>query len=73
MNRVPGLTTDAELFAARHVDELVAFDEAPVTELHLGWTRGLGTESCGPETLSQYRIGAGRHRLRSRFRWVKLS
>jgi len=65
--------TDAELFAARHVDELVAFDEAPVTELHLGWTRGLGTESCGPETLSQYRIGAGRHRLRSRFRWVKLS
>jgi beta-galactosidase len=26
--------------------------------------RGLGTASCGPDTLERYRIGAGDHRLR---------
>ena len=75
---IPGLGfstrhhTDAELFAARHVDDLIPLDRPEVTELHLGWTRGLGTGSCGPDTLPRYRIGVGRHRLRARYRWVRL-
>ncbi len=64
--------TDAELFAARHVDDLTPLDRPEVTELHLGWTRGLGTGSCGPDALTRYRIGAGRRRLRARFRLVAL-
>ena len=32
--------------------------------MHLdAWHRGLGTLSCGPDTLPEYRIGPGRHRF----------
>jgi len=53
---------DADLFAARDLAELVAQDE---TIVHVDAAqRGLGTGSCGPDTLEAYRIGAGTHRWR---------
>ena len=55
------LYPDAELEAARHTCDL-----APSTLVHLHLDvaqRGLGTGSCGPQTLSRYRITAGLHRL----------
>jgi beta-galactosidase len=45
------------LFAARHPGDLTRED---VVHLHVNArNRGLGTGSCGPDTLPQYRIGAG--------------
>jgi beta-galactosidase len=58
--------SDAELWASRHSDELatLAARRPPATYLYLDVAqRGLGTGSCGPDTLEQYRIPAGRHRL----------
>ena len=53
--------SDACLSAARHTTD-VAPD--PFTWLHLDVAqRGLGTKSCGPDTLDRYKIHAGRHRL----------
>jgi beta-galactosidase len=50
-----------DLFAARHVTELVPRDE---TVVHLDAAhRGLGTASCGPDVLPRWRIRPGRHRL----------
>jgi beta-galactosidase len=63
--------TDAELFAARHAEDLTPLDRPAVTELHLGFQRGLGTGSCGPDTLPRYRLGRGTHRIRARLRWVE--
>jgi beta-galactosidase len=61
--------TDAELFAARHVDELTPLDAPTITVLHLDAAqRGLGTGSCGPDALAPYRIGAGEHRISVRLR-----
>ena len=41
----------------------------PETIVHVDhWKRGLGTGSCGPDTLPRYRIGAGRHRFAWRLR-----
>ncbi len=35
----------------------------PETVVHLDVAqRGLGTGSCGPDTLARYRVGPGRHR-----------
>ena len=49
-----------DLAVATHVDELRAVAE---TVVHLDAAhRGLGTASCGPDTLPEYRIAAGRHR-----------
>jgi beta-galactosidase len=48
------------LTAATHDGELVASPETFLAIDHLH--RGLGTASCGPDTLAQYRIPAGRHR-----------
>ncbi|MCG3177961.1 MAG: Beta-galactosidase [Phycisphaerae bacterium] len=53
--------TAADLFAARHTNELKRRDEAYLS-LDLR-QRGLGTASCGPDTLEAYRIKAGRHRF----------
>ena len=54
--------TDADLFAARDQTELVRRDFLTV---HVdAATRGLGTASCGPDVLAEYRIAIGRHRLR---------
>jgi beta-galactosidase len=50
-----------DLFRARHVNELVPRAE---TFVHLDVRqRGLGTASCGPDTLPRHRIATGRHRL----------
>jgi beta-galactosidase len=50
-----------DLTAALHASDLVPRDE---TILHLDAAhRGLGTASCGPDTLPRYRVHAGRHRL----------
>ncbi len=50
----------ADLFAATHDVELLARAETIVHVDHAH--RGLGTLSCGPDTLPRYRIGPGRHR-----------
>lgn len=51
-----------DLSAASHTHELRP-REAGV--LHLdALQRGLGTGSCGPDTLPAYRIAGGRHRFR---------
>jgi beta-galactosidase len=47
------LTAD-ELFAARHTIDLRPHDEVFLNLDHL--QRGLGTASCGPDTLEQYRL-----------------
>jgi beta-galactosidase len=50
----------ADLAAATHHDELVARDRCVV---HLDAAhRGLGTASCGPDTLPRYLIGPGTYR-----------
>jgi beta-galactosidase len=50
-----------DLFAARHTTDLVPRDEVRVN-LDVR-QRGLGTASCGPDTLERYRIGAGVYEL----------
>ncbi|HTJ71508.1 MAG TPA: glycoside hydrolase family 2 TIM barrel-domain containing protein [Actinospica sp.] len=50
----------ADLAAATHHDELVPLDRCVV---HIDAAhRGLGTASCGPDTLPQYRVPSGVHR-----------
>ncbi len=58
--------SDADLWASRHTDELArrAAARPTTTWLFLDVAqRGLGTASCGPDTLEAYRIPAGSHRL----------
>ncbi|MFN7149240.1 MAG: glycoside hydrolase family 2 TIM barrel-domain containing protein [Microthrixaceae bacterium] len=58
--------SDADLWASTHTDELEERSRAvpPATYLYLDVAqRGLGTGSCGPDTLEPYRIGAGTHTL----------
>jgi beta-galactosidase len=51
--------TVADLAAARHHDELTA---RPYVSVHLDAAhRGVGTASCGPDSLPPYRVGAGRY------------
>ncbi len=51
-----------DLLAARHTVDLPERDE---TFVHLDAAhRGLGTASCGPDTLPHYRIAPGRHEWR---------
>ena len=58
--------TAADLFAARHTCDL---KPRPEVFLNLDCRqRGLGTASCGPDTLERYRIGAGRYRFDYVFR-----
>ena len=53
--------TAADLYRARHTHELTPRAE---TIVHLDCAqRGLGTASCGPDTLPAYRLRPGRHRL----------
>ena len=52
--------TAADLAAATHDDELVS---RPTITVHLDAAhRGLGTASCGPDTLPQYLVGPGTYR-----------
>ncbi|MFI5356584.1 MAG: beta-galactosidase small subunit, partial [Opitutales bacterium] len=51
----------ADLFAAKHTTDLVA---RPEVQVNLDYAqRGLGTASCGPDTLPQYRIEPGAYRF----------
>jgi beta-galactosidase len=52
--------TAADLYAARDTTELHPRDEV-IVHVDLA-QRGLGTGSCGPDTLPRYRIGSGQHR-----------
>lgn len=52
--------TAADLAAAEHHDELAA---RPCVTVHLDAAhRGVGTASCGPDTLPAYRVRPGTHR-----------
>jgi len=51
--------TDADWFTATHTHELTARPETYVSIDHL--QRGLGTHSCGPDTLEKYRIQPGQY------------
>ena len=53
--------TPEQLAAATHVEDLAP---SGVVTLHVDHRhRGLGTLSCGPDTLPEYRIGPGRYRF----------
>jgi beta-galactosidase len=53
--------TAHDLYAAKHTTDLVARPEVYVN-LDCG-QRGLGTASCGPDTLPKYRIQPGKYAL----------
>jgi beta-galactosidase len=53
--------TPADLFAATHAHQLTPRPEVLVS-LDVA-QRGLGTASCGPDTLERYRIGPGEYEL----------
>ncbi|PTY02611.1 beta-galactosidase [Verrucomicrobia bacterium LW23] len=53
--------TAADLFAARHTTDLVPREEVIVTIDYA--QRGLGTASCGPDTLEQYQIPPDTYRF----------
>jgi hypothetical protein len=57
-------TTAHDLWRANDLTELVPRTEA-VVELDLAH-RGVGTGSCGPDTLPRYQVRAGVHRWRWR-------
>ena len=61
---------DADLWAGTHTDDLVdPGGGAPSTFLYLDAAqRGLGTGSCGPDTLERYRIRPGTHSVGVWFR-----
>ena len=57
-----GRHTDADLQAAALAADLPV---RRTTQLHVdGAVRGIGTGSCGPDTLPAYRVGPGRYRWR---------
>ena len=61
MNASASHFTAADLFAAKHTIDLTP---RPEVHVHLDYgQRGLGTASCGPDTLPQYRIQPGRYNL----------
>lgn len=53
--------TPEDLFAARHTIDLTPRDET-IVNIDVQ-QRGLGTQSCGPDTLEQYHIEARTHQL----------
>ncbi len=58
--------SDAELWASRHWDRLPAFDQAARRGMILNLDaaqRGVGTATCGPDTLERYRVRPGLYRL----------
>ena len=54
--------TPHDLFAAFHTNELAQRDEVVVTIDHR--QRGLGTGSCGPQTLPKYEVNPGTYQFR---------
>ena len=62
--------TPEQLTAATHAEDLVPSEHVT---LHVDVRhRGLGTLSCGPDTLTEYRIGPGRYRFGWAMRAVDL-
>lgn len=60
--------TDNDLFAARHTCDL---KPRPEVLLNLDTAmRGLGTASCGPDTLEQYRLLASEYQFTYRLKLV---
>jgi beta-galactosidase len=60
---------DEDLYAARHTVDL---QPRPEVILHLdGAHRGLGTASCGPDTLERYRLLEREYRFTYRLRPVR--
>jgi beta-galactosidase len=66
--RIDALEPDALAFSATHCTALDLYEAATETELHPRPElivhldvahRGLGTASCGPDVLPQYRLPAG--------------
>ncbi|WP_304225518.1 beta-galactosidase small subunit, partial [Gracilinema caldarium] len=58
--------SDQELWESRHWDELPAFEAAAARGLYLNLDaaqRGVGTATCGPDTLDQYRVYPGLYRM----------
>ena len=53
--------TPHDLFAAKHTTDLTPRREV-IVNLDVG-QRGLGTASCGPDTLARYRLATGDHAL----------
>jgi len=53
--------TPQDLFAAKHTTDLTPRAEV-IVNLDAA-QRGLGTASCGPDTLDRYKIPAGAHEL----------
>lgn len=58
--------SDQELWESRHWDELSAFEAAAARGLYLNLDaaqRGVGTATCGPDTLDEYRVYPGLYRM----------
>lgn len=54
---------DAEIFSARHINELTPTSANPVYIRLDTAQRGLGTGSCGPQTLPRYQVNGGSYRI----------
>lgn len=59
--------TDAQIFAARHINELEPAKDTTFVRLDSA-QRGIGSGSCGPQTLSEYQVNAGTYEINC---WVK--
>ncbi len=69
MEFTAGHYSAAQLFAARHPSDLVP---QPETFWHLDWHQsGVGTHTCGPATLPEYRIYPGTYQFNFRLRPFK--
>ncbi|KAL3801629.1 hypothetical protein HJC23_013134 [Cyclotella cryptica] len=55
--------SDAEIFAARHVNELTPSSTKSLYVRLDAAQRGLGTGSCGPQTLPKYHVNGGSYRI----------
>lgn len=56
------LHTDVSLFSARHVSELKEDQDMIYIRIDAA-QRGLGSGSCGPQTLRQYKVNGGSYNL----------
>jgi len=61
-----GRHTPGDLYAAKHTIDLAPRPEIWLFLDHLH--RGLGTQSCGPDALPQYKVRRGPHRFRFHFK-----
>jgi len=59
--------TDTQIFKARHVDEVEVSKDTIYVRLDAA-QRGLGTGSCGPQTLPEYRVNSGTYEINF---WLK--